>query len=859
MSTAALDLIIELKGNADKQMKSLAGEVDNVGKHAGLMQSALGTALGVIGGGAVLGAASAGFHALSGFITTGIADARDANVVFAQTQAVIKSTGGAAGVSAQQVADMASSLSAASGKSLFGDDDIQKGENMLLTFTNIKGVLPDATKVMVDMATAMHTDAAGGAVQLGKALQDPIKGVAALGRVGVTFTAQQQKQIETMQKAGDMAGAQRVILAELNKEFGGSAEAAAKADGGWAQFSDRMGELGESIGHQLEPVTQAFFGFMAGPGATAIETVTGMLAGGLTSAISFLTGTVLPPLIDIMGDVVDGFSEGGVLGAIDNFLGRLGDMVPALQPVTAALTTFADWLAASLPGAIATASAAFQTVAGLIGGNLQPVLVGVATAIAAVVVPAFLAWAVAAVTSAAATIAALAPVVLPIVAIGVAAGVLYAAWQSNFGGIRDTLTAFWTGTGQPIFAALQTWLSSTLTAAIATLAGFWTGTLQPALAAVWAFIQGSVIPTLGTLASNTIPIVVSAAQSLAAFWTGTLQPALSAVWGFIQGSVIPILSSLASDALPIVTTAARDLATLWTGTLQPALSAVWSFIQGSVIPLFDALANVAIAAVKLAVTVLAGVWQNVLQPALSAIWGFIQSSLIPLLDALANVALAAVKLAVTVLAGVWQNVLHPALSAVWSFIQNSLMPVFTAVAGVISKTLQPVLSAVAGVLNTAVGPALSGAASFASTLSRALGGVSGVISSVIGWLNRLASTLSSLPGHLPSWMTPHSPTPLEYGLRSISDAMRTLARADVPALGRAFDSLAAPSLGITSPSLALPARSTVGMQTVSAASSAGSSFAWHGDLIIQQQPGEDATALANRVVGIIDQRSRTRR
>jgi hypothetical protein len=59
--------------------------------------------------------------------------------------------------------------------------------------------------------------------------------------VGVSFTDQQKEQIKTMQEAGDMAGAQGVILAELNKEFGGSALAAAQADGGMAQLSDSMG------------------------------------------------------------------------------------------------------------------------------------------------------------------------------------------------------------------------------------------------------------------------------------------------------------------------------------------------------------------------------------------------------------------------------------------------------------------------------------------------------------------------------------------------------------------------------------------------------------------------------------------
>jgi hypothetical protein len=287
-------------------LSGLGSKMQETSGHAGVFGTALSGALSVFTGGAILGAVSSGFGALSNFIKGGIADAKDANVIFAQSEAVIKSTGGAAGVTAQQVADYASALSAASGKSLFGDDQIAQSENLLLTFTNIKGKsLEAATAVSVDMAQAMGGAPKDAAIQLGKALNDPIAGISALSRVGVTFDAQQKANIATMMKHGDVAGAQGVILAELNKEFGGSAAAAAKADGGFAQFKDRMGELGESIGHQLEPVTRAFFAFLGGPGAAAIEAVTGLLVGGLTRALSFLTGSVLPPLIGIWSDIVD--------------------------------------------------------------------------------------------------------------------------------------------------------------------------------------------------------------------------------------------------------------------------------------------------------------------------------------------------------------------------------------------------------------------------------------------------------------------------------------------------------------------------------------------------------------------------
>jgi hypothetical protein len=46
---------------------------------------------------------------------------------------------------------------------------------------------------------------------------------------------------------------------------------------------------------------------------------------------------------------------------------------------------------------------------------------------------------------------ALAPIVIPIVAIGAAVALLVKAWDSDWGGIRTTLTNFWEDTAKPIF------------------------------------------------------------------------------------------------------------------------------------------------------------------------------------------------------------------------------------------------------------------------------------------------------------------------------------------------------------------------------------------------------------------------
>lgn len=301
-SQAALEIVLSLRDTASKPLSGVAANITDMGKRAehthgllsGLLQGA-----GFAAFNAGISAVAGGFRVLSGFIGDGIADAREANTIFAQSEAVIKSTGGAAGVSAQQVADFATSLSAASGKSLFGDAQIAESENLLLTFTSIKGkILEEATAMSVDMAQALGGAPSDAAVQLGKALQDPVRGISALSRVGVTFNDQQKAMIANFVKNNDLASAQGVILAELGREFGGSAAAAAAADGGIAQFQDTTGELGESIGAKALPMVQKFFGILNSPGVTAgIKAVADSLINGIGKALDWLIGTGIPALV----------------------------------------------------------------------------------------------------------------------------------------------------------------------------------------------------------------------------------------------------------------------------------------------------------------------------------------------------------------------------------------------------------------------------------------------------------------------------------------------------------------------------------------------------------------------------------
>jgi cytochrome c556 len=181
----------------------------------------------------------------------------EAEQASAQLDATLRSTGNAANLSREALDAQAQSLSE---MTRFDDDAVTGAQSLLGTFTNIKDtVYMDAIPAIADLATKMGTDLNGATIQVGKALNDPIKGITALTRVGVSFTEQQKNTIESLVKTGKTSEAQKLILAELNKEFGGSAEAAGKAGSGpLIILQNQLGNVTESIGGLVVELVSAF-------------------------------------------------------------------------------------------------------------------------------------------------------------------------------------------------------------------------------------------------------------------------------------------------------------------------------------------------------------------------------------------------------------------------------------------------------------------------------------------------------------------------------------------------------------------------------------------------------------------------
>jgi SLT domain-containing protein len=265
-----------VQGETTKMTRATKSVADESKRNLVSMGTAVGATLGLLGG-----------TLIKSFITA----ATEQQKINRQTEAVIKSTGGSAHVTASQISELSGRLAEQTG---IQDDVIQSGANMLLTFTNVRNevgkgndIFNQAVSVVTDMSVALGQDTASSAIQLGKALNDPIKGVTALQRVGVTFTAQQKDQIKAMVANNDTLGAQKLILAELNKEFGGSAAAQATAAGkmsvAWDNFS-------EAMGNALLPALSAVFDILSqlinilGPFAPVLV--------GMAAAAGILAGSI---------------------------------------------------------------------------------------------------------------------------------------------------------------------------------------------------------------------------------------------------------------------------------------------------------------------------------------------------------------------------------------------------------------------------------------------------------------------------------------------------------------------------------------------------------------------------------------
>ena len=271
------------------------------------------------------------------------------------------------------------------------DAEVIKGvQGQLLTFKALGasadeagGIFDRTTEAAFNMAAAGFGAAESNAIQLGKALEDPIRGLTALRRSGTTFTADQQELIKTLVESGNLLGAQELILGELESQYGGVAEATANAS---TKIALAFDNIKEQAGGVLLPVfAELVEGLM--PVTEAIGAELGATLEALSPVLMDIAKMIpgllqaFMPLIPIIGVLAGLFLE-MVAQLFPVFVQLFEQLLPVILELAPILATvFLEALSALLPVFMSLIEALMPLVVALL-----PVLSTLITALAPVVV-----------------------------------------------------------------------------------------------------------------------------------------------------------------------------------------------------------------------------------------------------------------------------------------------------------------------------------------------------------------------------------------------------------------------------------------------------------------------------------------
>ncbi len=209
---------------ASKKAEKGIKDVTKAGKEqAGVLREAAGSIKTLVAG-------YISFQAVSGVIRSVIQNTVKAEQEQAQLEAVLRSTGEAAGFSQKRLNEMAEALAKSS---TFSAGAITSAQTRLLSYTGIVGEqFPKALQATIDMSARMGMSLEQSAETVGRALDVPSQGLTALQRQGFRFTEQQKKVVEQLERTGKISEAQGVILGSLSSAYGGAAAAAKDTFGG---------------------------------------------------------------------------------------------------------------------------------------------------------------------------------------------------------------------------------------------------------------------------------------------------------------------------------------------------------------------------------------------------------------------------------------------------------------------------------------------------------------------------------------------------------------------------------------------------------------------------------------------------
>jgi hypothetical protein len=306
-------------------------------------------------------------------------DAEKLEVQMGQLRAAIDATGGAAGLTAEDIVKMSKDLDEAT---LGSAEGFRSAALQLLTFKSVGVDAFERTLAAAqDLSSAGFGTVESATVQLGKALENPIQGLTSLTRVGVSFTEEQKKMIESFVRLGDVAGAQNVILAAVEGQVQGIAAA---AGGGLAGAVDlvgkRMTDLRETIGGVLLPVfTQlnlVWADVIGAVNATA-ERLAGPLreasekAGQALRTLGEGVAAFLSDALQRLGDWIGNLDWASLQQGASNASAKIADLWQRFVDVGQAVKDFSDVVKVAFNGVQIAFNTVLTGVQGLVAGFLE--------------------------------------------------------------------------------------------------------------------------------------------------------------------------------------------------------------------------------------------------------------------------------------------------------------------------------------------------------------------------------------------------------------------------------------------------------------------------------------------------------
>lgn len=362
-------------------------------KQAGKQLDGFSKSIGKIGG-LIAGAFAIG--KISSFAKESVLAAEAAATAQARIEAVAEATG-IFGAETESVTQRLAEFAKSQEMRLAVDDKVIKGvQAQLLSFKQLStsademgGAFDRATTIAFDMAAAGFGSAESNATALGKALEDPIRGVSALARTGTVFTEEQKEQIRVLQESGDLIGAQEIVLKELETQYGGVAAATADASDQLAIAADN---IKENFGAALLPVfatlAEGLIPVFEEIGTALGDTMTEMapVLTEIAQAIPGLLQSVIP-LIPVIGAMAGIFFElvQMILPYVVEFLNQLMPIIAGLMPVimnlvSTALGPLMEIFFLLLDALMPIIAAILPVLAGLIVA-LAPIFIKLVTAI----------------------------------------------------------------------------------------------------------------------------------------------------------------------------------------------------------------------------------------------------------------------------------------------------------------------------------------------------------------------------------------------------------------------------------------------------------------------------------------------